>query len=55
MAFIVAPQPYIEAVSNGIIEPGFFTFMGQYLTFQDFPGEAWGGENIITWTWNHLW
>jgi len=55
MAFIVAPQAYIEAVSKGIIEPGFFTFMGQYLTFQDFPGEAWGGENIITWTWNHLW
>jgi peptidoglycan/LPS O-acetylase OafA/YrhL len=55
MAFIVAPQAYYEALSNGIIEPGFFAFMGQYLTFQDFPGEAWGGENIITWTWNHLW
>ena len=55
MAFIVAPQPYYEALSKGIIEPGFFSFMGQYLTFQDFPGEAWAGENIITWTWNHLW
>lgn len=55
MAFIVAPQPYIEAVTNGVIEPGFLNFMAQYLTFQDFPGDAWGGEEIITWTWNHLW
>ena len=29
--------------------------MARYLTFQDFPGDAWGGEEIITWTWNHLW
>lgn len=55
MAFIVAPQPYYEALSKGIIEPGFIDFMGRYLTFQDFPGDAWGGEEIITWTWNHLW
>ncbi len=55
MAFIVAPQPYYEALSKGLIEPGFLQFMGQYLTFQDFPGDAWGGEEIITWTWNHLW
>ncbi len=55
MAFIVAPQPYYEALGKGIIEPGFINFMSQYLTFQDFPGDAWGGEEIITWTWNHLW
>ncbi len=55
MAFIVAPQAYYEALTKGVIEPGFLQFMGQYLTFQDFPGEAWGGEDIITWTWNHLW
>jgi hypothetical protein len=55
MVFVVAPQPYIEAVSKGIIAPGFLNFMGQYLTFQDFPGDAWAGEEIITWTWNHLW
>ena len=30
-------------------------FMVQYLTFQDFPGDAWGGEEYIVWTWNHLW
>jgi len=55
MAFIVAPQAYYEALSNGIIERGFISFMADYLTFQDFPGDAWGGEEIITWTWNHLW
>ena len=55
MAFIVAPQPYYEALGKGIIEPGFLGFMGKYLTFQDFPGEAWGGEEQIVWTWNHLW
>jgi len=55
MAFIVAPQCYYEALSKGIIEPGFLRFMGQYLTFQDFPGEAWAGEEQIHWTWNHLW
>ena len=55
MAFIVAPQCYYEALGKGIIEPGFGKFMLQYLTFQDFPGDAWGGEEIIVWTWNHLW
>lgn len=55
MAFIVAPQCYYEALTKGLIEPGFIRFMTQYLTFQDFPGDAWGGENMIVWTWNHLW
>ena len=55
MAVIVAPQPYYEALGKGIIEPGFIDFWVRYLSFDDFPGEAWGGENIATWTWNHLW
>lgn len=55
MAFVVAPQPYYEALGQGVIEPGFLKFWKDYLTFQDFPGEAWGGENLIVWTWNHLW
>ncbi|MEM8816198.1 MAG: acyltransferase family protein [Pseudomonadota bacterium] len=55
MALIVAPQPYYEALSKGVIEPGFVDFMLRYLSFEDFPGEAWGGENEIVWTWNHLW
>ena len=55
MAFIVAPQPYLEALTKGLIEPGFIDFMGRYLTWQDFPDGSWGGEEYITWTWNHLW
>lgn len=55
MATIIAPQCYFEALGKGIIEPGFIQFMKDYWTFQDFPGQAWGGENEITWTWNHLW
>ena len=55
MAFIIAPQAYYEALTKGIIEPGFWRFMGQYLTMQDFPAEAWGGAEMITWTWTHLW
>jgi len=55
MAIVIAPQCYYEALGKGIIEPGFLRFMGQYLTFQDFPGEAWAGEEQIHWTWNHLW
>jgi hypothetical protein len=55
MAFIVSAQCYYEALGKGIIEPGYLAFMGQYLTFQDFPGEAWAGEEQIHWTWNHLW
>ena len=55
MAFIVAPQPYLEALTKGLIEPGFLDFMARYLTWQDFPEGSWGGEEYITWTWNHLW
>ncbi|MFK7889088.1 MAG: acyltransferase family protein [Gammaproteobacteria bacterium] len=55
MAVMVAPQPYYEALNKALIEPGFFRFWWQYLSFTDFPGEAWGGENRIVWTWNHLW
>lgn len=55
MLLVVAPQPYYEALAKGLIEPGFVRFMADYLTFSDFPGEAWDGENDFTWTWNHLW
>ena len=55
MAIIVPPQAYFEALGKGVIEPGFLRFMGQYLTFQDFPSNAWDGVEIATWTWNHLW
>ena len=55
MAVITAPQAYYEALAKGVIEPGFGTFMAAYLTFQEFPPEAWDGVEIATWTWTHLW
>ncbi len=55
MMVVVAPQHYYETLGKGLIEPGFWRFYLQYLTFHDFPGEAWGGENSLKWTWNHLW
>ena len=55
MLVVVAPQHYYEALSKGIIEPGFGRFMIQYWTIYDFPGQAWGGENEIHFSWNHLW
>ena len=55
MAIVVPPQAYFEALGKGAIEPGFLDFMGRYLAFGDFPANAWGGVEIATWTWNHLW
>jgi hypothetical protein len=55
MAFVVPPQAYFEALGKGLVEPGFLAFMARYLTFQQFPEGAWGGVEIATWTWNHLW
>lgn len=55
MAVITAPQAYYEALSKGVIEPGFGAFMAAYLTFQEFPPNAWDGVEIVTWTWTHLW
>ncbi|MDJ0652644.1 MAG: acyltransferase family protein [Xanthomonadales bacterium] len=55
MAVICAPQAYYEAVSKGAIEPGFWEFMARYLRQGEFPADAWGGVEIATWTWTHLW
>jgi len=55
MAIIVPPQAYLEALGKGVIEPGFLQFMWRYLTFQEFPANAWDGVEIAVWTWNHLW
>ena len=43
MAFVVPIQPYLQTLSEGLIEPGFGQFLLQY----------WSGEH--DWTWNHLW
>lgn len=55
MAVIIAPQNYYEALSNSAIERGFLDFFGQYLSGQDFPPQAYDGDDTPGWTWNHLW
>lgn len=55
MAFIVAPQAYLEGMTKGVLEPGFWRFLVEYLTFGDIPDEAYRGAKEMTWTWNHLW
>ena len=47
MAVICMPQAYAELRFKGEIEPGFFAFYPEYLSFGDF--------SIIVPTWNHLW
>ena len=48
MLVVVAPQSYFQLRQAGLIEPGYFQFLGIYLT----PGEDFG---LIMPTWNHLW
>lgn len=46
--FIVPPQTYFELLSDGIIEPGYWTFLEGYIDFN----QRW---EVITPTYNHLW
>ena len=54
MAVVVPVQPYVEGVSNGLVEPGFGSFLLRY-----FSGAAWPEGAFAGWehsmTWNHLW
>lgn len=54
MLVIVPVQPYVEGVSNGLVEPGFGRFLALY-----FSGHRWPEEAFTGWehgyTWNHLW
>ncbi len=54
MFVVVAPQPYIEALSQGLIEPGFIQFWLAYIN----PNTELLTEHhspIGLLTWNHLW
>lgn len=54
MFVVVVPQVYIEARSQGLIEPGFFRFWAQYIN----PRTELLAEHqtpIGLLTWNHLW
>lgn len=51
---VIPVQPYCEGVSNGLVEPGYGTFLLHY-----FGGYAWPAGAFTGWktsfTWNHLW
>lgn len=54
MLFIVAPQPYIEFLSQGLIDSGFWPFWREYIN----PNTSLLPEKhspIGLLTWNHLW
>lgn len=51
---IVPIQPYCQGVTNGLVEPGFWTFLGRYYTGYSWPENAFDGWKN-SFTWNHLW
>ncbi|GAB2883486.1 acyltransferase family protein [Microbulbifer echini] len=54
MLVIVPPQAYYEALSNGVIEPGYLNFLWDYFSFRPWPADSFAGSHIGI-TWNHLW
>jgi peptidoglycan/LPS O-acetylase OafA/YrhL len=54
MLVIVPVQPYVQGVSNGLVEPGFGTFLARYYGGYPWPAEAFDGWDS-RFTWNHLW
>ncbi|WP_444942164.1 acyltransferase family protein [Microbulbifer sp. ZKSA004] len=54
MLVVVPPQAYYEALSNGIIEPGYLSFLLKYFSFSPWPENAFAGSEFGL-TWNHLW
>lgn len=51
---IVPIQPYCQGVSNGLVEPGFVSFLGDYYSGANWRPGAFDGWQY-GWTWNHLW
>jgi peptidoglycan/LPS O-acetylase OafA/YrhL len=55
IAVIVPIQPYVQGVSNGLVEPGFGRFLVRYFSHsQPWPPGAFDGWQY-GFTWNHLW
>ncbi|HEY9130311.1 MAG TPA: acyltransferase family protein [Dyella sp.] len=54
MAVIVPIQPYVQGLSNGLVQPGFGTFLLRYWTGGPWPAHAFDGWQFGV-TWNHLW
>lgn len=51
---IVPIQPYVQGVTNGLVEPGFLSFLSEYYTAKRWPENAFDGWEH-GYTWNHLW
>lgn len=51
---VVPVQPYVQGVTNGVVEPGFFAFLAEYYTAKRWPENAFDGWQH-GYTWNHLW
>lgn len=54
MLVVVPVQPYLQGVSNGLVEPGFFAFLARYYSGAPWPRGAFDGWQH-GFTWNHLW
>jgi peptidoglycan/LPS O-acetylase OafA/YrhL len=54
MAVVVPVQPYVQGVSNGLVEPGFLQFLVDYYSGKPWPRDAFDGWYYGV-TWNHLW
>ena len=54
MWVVVPIQPYVEGVSNGLVEPGFLQFLARYYGEYAWPEGAFAGWEH-GFTWNHLW
>lgn len=51
---IVPVQPYVQGVTNGVVAPGFWSFLAEYYTARRWPENAFDGWQH-GYTWNHLW
>jgi hypothetical protein len=54
MAVVVPIQPYVQGLSNGLVQPGFGAFLLRYWTGGPWPAHAFDGWQYGV-TWNHLW
>ncbi|MEO8742040.1 MAG: acyltransferase family protein [Lysobacteraceae bacterium] len=51
---VVPIQPYVQGVTNGLVQPGFGQFLFDYFTGKPWPKDAFNGWDY-GFTWNHLW
>jgi peptidoglycan/LPS O-acetylase OafA/YrhL len=54
IAVVVPVQPYVQGVSNGLVEAGFLQFLADYYSGKPWPRDAFDGW-YYGFTWNHLW